>query len=988
MESRSSQSEREAYLLPSVFTPWQNHGPDLARHSTEFARSPAGDDNDDGISMRRRASSVFYTPESLNDVSPTIREPPSQSGMSYSGSAESAPVTNNASDSHSRQLEQQSILHSVRGGSSTLSATEQSTIPPVANVNARRSAAITPTHTAAESIPMSVMYNAMPSPGIMISEDDGDADDLSPQYPKANFGCYARRDVYIKRWSWLYVTLIALSLYSTGFSALWLVVSIFQPQYGRSVSTGYGVQLTPPTATLLATLAAKTIELSFVTVFVAVLGQVLTRRAFSRSSKGMTLAEMTMRNWVIQPGSLLTYWEGIPNAATTFLGALTLTATICALFYTTASDAMVSPKLKRQAWATRELQGLVKTSYGNPIHVGETCQIPLRGLDAEHAPIACLDVVFSGQSYHSFTAFMAEWDDIHQNKNSTTSQLSDRPTAKHNLYDNTTMDSSWIETEYGDISTNFNRYNRVVNNVTLAMPHPGVYAAATDPINGILQPSELLGLGEYSIRASVVSPVVNVMCANVKKDEIAPLIYTEWPNAQTENTTIPGQLIGKEGWWNDIPTASETNWLNKTVLDDFFRWGKKYGRLPPVFPLYPADFNILTHASSQYAESLYVLAKNTNLTDYTLCDLRSWVTPKCSTAFDLSGTSGGHMKAHCEDVSDPNAYWRTNPSPGPPEPSGDWRGLAKEWGLAINLNGGTQNNNASNARILTNLILSGNTTLDPRLPSMAEALAVLASSTIVVSSIDSTFFPGWTYPPGNNQIIPGGVYERFHAQVQTQQYTSAHTAAWQVIFYPILGLTFLLNALCLLYLVAGTDPSCLRASSRSPSSRVPPSPFSPLFPFPRGDVDEPTKGFPSSAIDSDGEEERQQQAGIYGGGSGGRGGGGGGMLKAARGLVTDYTEPQNLFALAVNSPPSRAIAGACGHGPDAREMAVPWRVGYVPGANHYYFEAAAGREPLHRHHHHHHHSRAASSSGADLLGHDYGPYGQSYKRLSSRRAWL
>jgi len=111
--------------------------------------------------------------------------------------------------------------------------------------------------------------------------------------------CYSRRDVHIKRCSWLYVTLICLSVYSTVLSGLWLVVSIVQPRYGRGISTGVGWQLTPSTATLLATLAARTIELSFVTVFVAVLGQVLTRRAFSTGSKGVSLAEMTMRNWVI-----------------------------------------------------------------------------------------------------------------------------------------------------------------------------------------------------------------------------------------------------------------------------------------------------------------------------------------------------------------------------------------------------------------------------------------------------------------------------------------------------------------------------------------------------------------------------------------------------------------------------------------------------------------------------------------------------------------
>jgi hypothetical protein len=93
---------------------------------------------------------------------------------------------------------------------------------------------------------------------------------------------------------------MALSIYSTAMSGLWLVVAIYQPRYGRGISSsnGPGV-LAPSTASLLSTLFAKTIELSFVTVFVAFVGQVLTRRSFLKRSKGMTIAEMTMRNWVI-----------------------------------------------------------------------------------------------------------------------------------------------------------------------------------------------------------------------------------------------------------------------------------------------------------------------------------------------------------------------------------------------------------------------------------------------------------------------------------------------------------------------------------------------------------------------------------------------------------------------------------------------------------------------------------------------------------------
>lgn len=45
-----------------------------------------------------------------------------------------------------------------------------------------------------------------------------------------------------------------------------------------------------------------------------------------------------------------------------------------------------------------------------------------------------------------------------------------------------------------------------------------------------------------------------------------------------------------------------------------------------------------------------------------------------------------------------------------------------------------------------------------------------------------------------------------------------------------------------------------------------------------------------------------------------------------QGYVTDFTEPQNLFALAVNSPPSSALYGACGGGPKGEAIARKWTV--------------------------------------------------------------
>jgi hypothetical protein len=98
--------------------------------------------------------------------------------------------------------------------------------------------------------------------------------------------------------------------------------------------------MTASTANVLTQLFAKLIELSFVTTFVTFLGQVLSRRAFSRDSRGITLAEMTMRNWIMQPGSMITHYESVRFAALTFLGAVSLTVALLAMLYSTAASAM------------------------------------------------------------------------------------------------------------------------------------------------------------------------------------------------------------------------------------------------------------------------------------------------------------------------------------------------------------------------------------------------------------------------------------------------------------------------------------------------------------------------------------------------------------------------------------------------------------------------------------------------------------------------
>ena len=216
----------------------------------------------------------------------------------------------------------------------------------------------------------------------------------------------------------------------------------------------------------------------------------------------------------------------------------------------------------------------------------------------------------------------------------------------------------------------------------------------------------------------------------------------------------------------------------------------------------------------------------------------------------------------------------------------------------MDLNGGTYNNNASNARILSQLALQDGDGLPSDLPSLAEALAVYASSTLVVGSIDTPFRHYWDEE--EQGVLEDPVAQSFNASIRTQQYTSGHVANWQSVFYIILVLVFAINLFCLVYFILQS------------------------------------------------------------------------------GLVTDFTEPQNLFALAVNSPPSIQLKGSCGGGPEKRDLVVPWRVAYAPSANHYFFEEANERPWK---------GKYAQEAVSTAREHKQAA-GTSYKRLSSASSWI
>ncbi|KAH7117056.1 hypothetical protein B0J11DRAFT_108280 [Dendryphion nanum] len=698
--------------------------------------------------------------------------------------------------------------------------------------------------------------------------------------------CPTTRDFYQSRFSWVSITIVLICLFSTVFSGIFLGLALKKPRYGRSISSQGHFK--PADAILLTSVMAKLIELSFVTSFVAFLGQVLSRRAFMKEQgRGVTLSDLSMWRWVVQPGTLITHWETAKYSGLTVLGILSLLSAVLATLYAPAATALVQPMLKDGAWEYRTLVGGVKTVFANPAYISKICPTPIRS-DTEHAGSTCLQIEHAGQGYHNYQRYLAYWDIAARNGNGTTDQKR-RPPGFGLLYENTTITAQWINVV--DTKAKSKEYNRGINNVSLAMPHAGVFAAARDQRNGIMQPEELDSEGTYSLRASVPSLVMNVICANMDKTELEPIVYDAWNTHEIVNITS----------WTKAGLQANATTSNRTVVDEIFGWTKKDNATkvdyPPVFAKYPKPFNtIMNHSSHAWGrDSIYLLgqggadAMQNTTGQFVLCKIHVSKTPYCSTRYNATG-SGGTMESLCEDDADKLAYVKSYPNATEVEAIADWRDIGFDWSNSLSLNTGIMDGDASNSRLLNQLIIQkdkdGDYDLSPALPSVAEAIAVMSGCTLLKSTIDAPFRTFWNY---TRPMLEEPQPQWFNASVRAQQYASGGVDAVSQGWMIILLLVFLMNIFVLIYFLVH------------------------------------------------------------------------------RGLVTDFSEPPNLFALAVNSPPSHLLAGSCGGGPEGKQYMVNWFVNTE--GDHLYMEP--GEKPLlggnvHVHppgQHHHHHGEQQPPKG-------------------------
>ncbi|EMC94089.1 hypothetical protein BAUCODRAFT_74704 [Baudoinia panamericana UAMH 10762] len=673
----------------------------------------------------------------------------------------------------------------------------------------------------------------------------------------------------------MFITFLLTSVFSTFFSGLFLVVSIRKPRYGKMISSDGS--LTASSAALLTTALAKLTEASFATVFVAFLGQIFAHRAY-KHVHGVTLAELSLRSWIVLPGKIFMESEIARFAGFSFLGVGSLLAALCVVLYTQAATALVQPQLQWDNAQLQIMQGLVRTQFANSSYINEYCETPISSsYDPDEAASTCIQIYHAAEAYHNYYGYLSAWKEVVQTGNGS-SEPAKRPQGYAVINDDTTVTQAWIE--QSNVTALYEQHKIIVNNVSMAVPHPGLIQAASDGVNGILQPAELAGLGSYTIRASVASPVIHSLCVTMTEAQLKPFVFELW-----DNVTLPVNLTI---WPKQLSYANP--YLGGTPFDDIFGWGPEYGdgKYPPVFGKVPIDYNTIINNTLDMPygrDSIYLLGKGgpkdsagnvVESSNYALCQLKVGQTPSCSTLFTASA-SGAELVARCEDPSDAMSYGSNHPGAlgGNDTISLAWPDVATQWANSLALNEGLFDGNGSNARLLTQLILT-EPTLNPDLPSAAEALAVMAGCTVLQSAIDAPFTEllnytshptlkprsyGSGYGSGyGNSSSYYGSYQSFPAMVRAREYASGPTQKYQNAFYPILILTFLLNLMVLLFL---------------------------LF---------------------------------------------------QRHWYNDFTDPTHLFSLAINSPPSKEMAGSCGGGPVGRQFEVSWQLN-VDGDEHVYLEA-------------------------------------------------
>jgi hypothetical protein len=132
------------------------------------------------------------------------------------------------------------------------------------------------------------------------------------------------------------------------------------------------------------------------------------------------------------------------------------------------------------------MRGMVKASFANESYLETSYRSSLVSPHTQKADRNFMIVVYSSRGSDSWNTYLTAWNNFgnrYPGKPSQSQRL-----APWTLDKNTQgqTNGSWVQSI--DMQEAFNRFGRVVHNVTLAIPHPGILEVARNSSNSIAQP--------------------------------------------------------------------------------------------------------------------------------------------------------------------------------------------------------------------------------------------------------------------------------------------------------------------------------------------------------------------------------------------------------------------------------------------------------------------------------------------------------------------
>ncbi|KAJ4287992.1 hypothetical protein N0V90_012008 [Kalmusia sp. IMI 367209] len=519
------------------------------------------------------------------------------------------------------------------------------------------------------------------------------------------------------KWTWANLIAVAMSLCSTILSSIFVVLSSRQ----RSVKEDNQTKPSPIFSTVL---IVKLAELAYTTSCIAAIGQVLSHRAFDRRKfkhRGVSLAELEVWRIVVQPSLLLSQrWVmNLLFSARSIIGVISMITSLLAILYGPAAASIVWPgqlKLHESKWDHKSFTGLVQTDFADLNYITNNC-VPRIGTGND---VSC----FQNEAYSNSLPYLLESDSPPLRLDNLPPQNRGKHTPGLVFYENTTIIGQWVDVVNGSAVSEI--YHRTIDNVSLAMPHPGVLVAS--PFKNA---SARFGVSdvmtEFSLRASVPSLVTNVLCASLNESDLIPVGSENEPRNAVRGLTPQ----------------------NNTALQEIFNWksSERHLRVHPVFTRLPKSFSTVIDNVEENVqrEVIYVLgnfgltSKTDLLDSLVLCKMQGSVVPHCSSHFNISGSMNS-LQAHCQDTTDNEAYIKVHPEAlvrAVPR----WADVALEWARSLSLDsGGSEDVRLSIARRIMHMSLKpDHAEVNGKDQTLAEVLAQMSAWTLMKSMLNAPF---------------------------------------------------------------------------------------------------------------------------------------------------------------------------------------------------------------------------------------------------------